>query len=103
MYNLAEHIDASDIANEMSIDASDIAEHVDMDEIASNIDLSDLASELDMTDIANELCLDQVTEELQRDMVTLKDRQLLLIGALESIELAVTEMRMMLDRTGEQE
>ena len=103
MYSLVDYIDASDIADEMSIDASDIAEHVDTDEIASNIDLSDLASELDMTDIANELCLDQVTEELQRDMVTLKDRQLALIEALESIELAVTQMRMTLENTGEQE
>ena len=103
LYDLAEHIDTSDIANEMSIDASDIAEHVDADEIASNIDLADLASELDMTDIANELCLDQVTEELQRDMATLKDRQLALIEALESIELAVTQMRMTLDNVGEQE
>jgi len=103
LYDLAEHIDTSDIANEMSIDASDIAEHVDTDDIASNIDLSDLASELDMTDLASELCLDQVTEELQRDMVTLKDRQLALIEALESIELAVTQMRMTLDNVGGQE
>jgi len=103
MYSLVDYIDASDIADEMSIDASDIAEHVDTDDIASNIDLSDLASELDMTDIANELCLDQVTEELQRDMNKLKDSQAVILHALNNIELAMTEMRMMLDNVGEQE
>jgi len=103
LYELADNISASDIADEMSMDASDIAEHVDTGEIANELDLEELAGNLNMADLAKELCLDEVTEELQRDMVTLKDRQLAVIDALESIELAVTQMRITINIEGEQE
>tara|TARA_R110000787_G_scaffold106610_1_gene214337 strand:- start:178 stop:705 length:528 start_codon:yes stop_codon:yes gene_type:complete len=102
LYELADNISASDIADEMSMDASDIAEHVDTGEIANELDLEELAGELDMADLAKELCLDEVTEELQRDMNTLKDRQGAIINALNNIELAMTEMRMMLEETTEE-
>ena len=101
LYDLADNFSASDIADEMNIDVSDIAEHIDVSDIANELDLEELAGELDMADLAKELCLDEVTEELQRDMNTLKDRQGAIISALENIELAVTEMRLVIDNKEE--
>ena len=101
LYELADNFSASDIADEMSIDASDIAEHVDVSDIANELDLVDLASELNMDTLAEHVDLDEVTGKLQDEMKTLKNTQAAIISALENIELAVTEMRLVIDNKEE--
>lgn len=64
---VAEHIDLYDLAQEVDVDASDIAYHLDICDIAYEIDVSDIAYEIDVSDVACNISVDDVAEYIDID------------------------------------
>ena len=114
-HDLAQNIDKDDIASEIEVDAEEVAEHIDLQDLAGHV-----ASEYALThelvnnnDFVNNLTdniCEAVEERVSNAMVEQcqeatninTDKIIALIGAMESIELAITEMRLTIEGDDEE-
>ncbi len=105
-YDLAQSIDKDDIASEIEVDAEEVAEHIDLADLADYVAsehalIQGVIESSDFMDNLTDRICEPVEERVSNAMVEHcqaatninTDRINALIGAMESIELAITEMR----------
>lgn len=109
-YDLAHHIDTDDIASNIEVDEQAVAEHIDLaglaDYVASEHALThELVNDNDFVDnisvniqeAVEERVSNAIVEHYQAATNINTDRIIALIEAMETIELAVTQMRMTIE------